>query len=83
MRCTCSGMPKPDIRSSALAPTSTTSATTSRPSWRWRAVRAARAGAATIWTKVEVLPKFEHFGGTKARLGLALTIAYDELAKLA
>ncbi len=33
--------------------------------------------------KVEVLPKFEHFGGTKARLGLALTIAYDELAKLA
>jgi cyclase len=28
--------------------------------------------------KVEVLPKFEHFGGTKARLGLA--IAYDELA---
>lgn len=30
--------------------------------------------------KVEVLPKFEHFGGTKARLGLALTIAYDELA---
>ncbi len=33
-------------------------------------------------TKVEVLPKFEHFGGIKARLGLALTIAYDELAKL-
>ncbi len=32
--------------------------------------------------KVEVLPKFEHFGGTKARLGLALTIAYDELAKM-
>lgn len=31
--------------------------------------------------KVEVLPKFEHFGGIKARLGLALTIAYDELAK--
>ena len=31
--------------------------------------------------KVDVLPKFEHFGGTKARLGLALTIAYDELAK--
>ena len=46
-------------------------------------MRAARAGAATIWTTVEVLPKFEHFGGTKARLGLALTIAYDELAKLA
>ena len=32
--------------------------------------------------KVEVLPKFEHFGGTKARLGLALGIAYDELAKM-
>ena len=32
--------------------------------------------------KVEVLPKFEHFGGIKTRLGLALTIAYDELAKL-
>jgi cyclase len=31
--------------------------------------------------KVEVLPKFEHFGGQKPRLGLALTIAYDELAK--
>ena len=30
--------------------------------------------------KVEVLPKFEHFGGIKTRLGLALTIAYDELA---
>lgn len=33
--------------------------------------------------KIEVLPKFEHFGGTKARLGLALGIAYDELAKMA
>ena len=32
--------------------------------------------------KVELLPKFEHFGGTKARLGLALTIAYDELAAI-
>ena len=32
--------------------------------------------------KVEALPKFEHFGGTKARLGLALGIAYDELAKM-
>lgn len=31
--------------------------------------------------KTEVLPKFEHFGGTRARLGLALGIAYDELAK--
>jgi cyclase len=31
--------------------------------------------------KVEVLPRFEHFGGTKTRLGLALTIAYDELQK--
>lgn len=30
--------------------------------------------------KVEVLPKFEHFGGQKPRLGLALTIAFDELA---
>ncbi len=30
--------------------------------------------------KVDVLPTFEHFGGTKARLGLALTVAYDELA---
>ena len=25
--------------------------------------------------------RFEHFGGTKSRLGLALTIAFDELAK--
>ena len=33
--------------------------------------------------KVEVLPKFEHFGGTRSRLGLGLTIAYDELAKMA
>lgn len=32
--------------------------------------------------KVDVLPRFEHFGGTKSRLGLALTIAYDELAKM-
>ncbi len=32
--------------------------------------------------KVEALPKFEHFGGTKARLGLALGIAHDELAKM-
>jgi cyclase len=32
-------------------------------------------------TKVEVLPKYEHFGGQKPRLGLALSIAYDELAK--
>ena len=30
--------------------------------------------------KTEVLPRFEHFGGTKARLGLALGLAYDELA---
>lgn len=40
-------------------------------------------GSRDALAKVEVLPKFEHFGGTKARLGLALTIAYDELAKLA
>ena len=32
--------------------------------------------------KVEVLPRFEHFGGIKSRLGLALTIAHDELAKM-
>lgn len=32
--------------------------------------------------KTDVLPKFEHFGGTKARLGLALGIAFDELATL-
>ena len=32
--------------------------------------------------KVDVLTRFEHFGGTKSRLGLALTIAYDELAKV-
>lgn len=31
--------------------------------------------------KVEVLPGFEHFGGTKSRLGLALGIALDELTK--
>jgi cyclase len=46
--------------------------------------RAARKQGTTrdALAKVEVLPKFEHFGGTKARLGLALTIAYDELAKM-
>jgi cyclase len=32
-------------------------------------------------SKVDVLPRFEHFGGQKPRLGLALTIAYDELGK--
>jgi hypothetical protein len=32
--------------------------------------------------KVEVLPRFEDLGGTKSRLGLALTIAYDELPRL-
>jgi cyclase len=43
---------------------------------------ARRAGKAKDdLAKVEVLPKFEHFGGQKPRLGLALTIAYDELAK--
>ncbi len=31
--------------------------------------------------KVDVLPGFEHFGGTKTRLGLALGIALDELTK--
>jgi len=31
--------------------------------------------------KVEVLPKFEHHGGVKARIGIALSLAYDELAK--
>lgn len=31
--------------------------------------------------KVEVLPGFEYFGGTKSRLGLALGIALDELSK--
>ena len=31
--------------------------------------------------KTDVLAKFEHFGGTKSRLGLALGIAYDELSK--
>lgn len=31
--------------------------------------------------KVEVLPGFEHFGGQKPRLGLALAVAYDELAR--
>ena len=45
--------------------------------------RARREGKAKDeLAKVEVLPRFEHFGGIKARLGLALTIAYDELAKL-
>ena len=29
--------------------------------------------------KTDVLPGFEHFGGTKSRLGLALGIAFDEL----
>lgn len=31
--------------------------------------------------KVDVVPGFEHFGGQKPRIGLALTIAYDELGK--
>lgn len=31
-------------------------------------------------TKVDTLAGFEHFGGQKPRLGLALSIAYDELA---
>jgi hypothetical protein len=31
--------------------------------------------------KVDVLPRLEHFGGTNSRLGLALTIASDELQK--
>lgn len=31
--------------------------------------------------KADVLAGFEHVGGQKPRLGLALTIAYDELAK--
>jgi cyclase len=31
--------------------------------------------------KTETLRGFEHFGGTKSRLGLALGIAHDELAK--
>lgn len=31
--------------------------------------------------KVDVLPKFEHHGGTKARIGIALTLAYEEIAK--
>lgn len=31
--------------------------------------------------KVDTLPGFEHFGGTRSRLGLALGIAYDELSK--
>jgi cyclase len=44
--------------------------------------RAARRDGTTkdALAKVEVLPKFEHFGGQKPRLGLALTIAFDELA---
>ncbi|MGE3885952.1 MAG: MBL fold metallo-hydrolase [Vicinamibacterales bacterium] len=32
--------------------------------------------------KVDVLPGFEHFGGQKPRLGLALGIAHDELATM-
>lgn len=31
--------------------------------------------------KTDVLAGFEHFGGTKSRLGLALGIAFDELSK--
>lgn len=46
--------------------------------------RARREGKARDdLAKIEVLPPFAHFGGTKSRLGLALTVAYDELAKLA
>ena len=81
MRSTSSATPKPATRSSARAPTCTTSATTSRPSSRWRARARSEGKTKDELAKVEVLPKFEHFGGTKARLGLALTIAYDELAK--
>lgn len=47
------------------------------------AARARKAGQPRdALAKVEVLPKFEHFGGQKPRLGLALTIAYDELGKI-
>ena len=47
------------------------------------AARARKEGRAREeLAKVEVLPRFEHFGGIKSRLGLALTIAYDELAKM-
>lgn len=43
--------------------------------------RARREGRAKEeLAQVEVLPKFEHHGGIKARLGIALTLAYDELA---
>ena len=43
--------------------------------------RARREGRAKEeLAKVEVLPTFEHHGGIKARLGIALTLAYDELA---
>ena len=45
-------------------------------------VRDLRGLVRAALAKVEALPKFEHFGGTKARLGLALGIAYDELAKM-
>ncbi|MEZ5421282.1 MAG: MBL fold metallo-hydrolase [Vicinamibacterales bacterium] len=79
MRCTCSGMPKPATRSSARAAISTTSATTSAVVETAR--RARRDGRSRDdLVKIEALPKFEHFGGTRARLGLALGIAYDELA---
>jgi cyclase len=47
------------------------------------AARARKEGRAREeLAKVDVLPRFEQFGGIKSRLGLALTIAYDELAKM-
>jgi cyclase len=47
------------------------------------ATRARKEGRAREeLAKVEGLPRFEHFGGIKSRLGLALTIAHDELAKM-
>ncbi len=46
------------------------------------ATRARKEGRARDeLAKVDVLPRFEHFGGQKSRLGLALTIAFDEVAK--
>jgi len=46
------------------------------------AARARREGRSRDeLTKTESLPGFEHFGGTRSRLGLALGIAFDELSR--
>ena len=81
-RSTSTDMPKRGIRSSARVPICSINAITSRRSSRWRGARGRKARRGTSSRRSRSCRGFEHFGGTKSRLGLALTIAYDELAKV-